>query len=370
MRHRFPTLLPILAVQTIVAACMVAPARADIGQRLLDQAAEQAVSQAFDSLSKANLGKIERVAIVPMANDKGGIVTDCVSRAITKTRLKLVLSKDLVAKIILPTVEGALEIDDLMDESTRKELRLKHVDGLLFGWVKEATVEEPTGVGIGKKAIARVSLKLANIETGEVPWSEVGEGTAEEVPNKTPLVIAVLVALAIAALILGALFRGRERKAAAVETETARHESVDTRMEKDQALRRRMAEEIGKAQMYLREAQSSAQSASKSELVGTVKNTVDAVESLRSDVDGAAMGDPRAFKTGKLPDEALEKLVALDTMIDGLLDEITDTARKTSGSAADDEAACKAQLAQVKNLALQMREKVSDRKGLLDGLVS
>ena len=146
-------------------------------KRLLDAAADTAAEQAGKSLMDSELGAIKNIAIYRLDGDEDGYITTALTTSFIKTgKGKLeVMAREELDKL-MQEHRKVLKSSDLFVEENRKELgKLLNVDAIIFGEVREATVE-------GKKATVRLILRLGEVESGRMPWADTPIGVEDQTP--------------------------------------------------------------------------------------------------------------------------------------------------------------------------------------------
>ena len=166
-------IVPVLFV--LAALCLITrPAWAGEGQRALEQAAQEAVSAATNSLNAKDLPDIKRIAIVPLKGEGGNRITDLLKIGLTKTKYEVILRGSSEWNMILREIEWEGPKADIMQAGTVRKLgKILGVDALLYGRVGEYGLEL-------HQARVVLNLHLANVETGQLVWGEVVTGRAEE----------------------------------------------------------------------------------------------------------------------------------------------------------------------------------------------
>lgn len=144
--------------------------------RLLDQAAQAVAEKVAAAVKAKDFGAVKRVAVYPLEGDSDRRITDVLTNAFTKTQLTVVLRERL--EQVLKEHAFQIKHEDLLKKETLKRLgEILSVDAIAFGTVRESSVT-------GDRAVVRVDLKIANVETAELLWGELVEGTAQE--GRTP----------------------------------------------------------------------------------------------------------------------------------------------------------------------------------------
>ena len=321
-----------IAVASLTAG--VAPAQAPPAQALLDQAVTAAVDRICGAINEKASLKDVRVAVVPLVGDKDGRVTRTLTTKLIRTHLKVHADKATVEGIIIPDVAGKMRIADLMDEETRSRLKLAHVQGLMYGWVEEASVQSG-------RARARVNVNIVQVSDGALLWGEIATDTSGAVgsdakppPGRSANAVRFVVVAVGAAVVLLLLSRMMRGKRVAGEGQ-----SVEDRLDRDRVLCNRSGRDLAAAKSILKESQDAAYAANKAELVQAIKESVEGLTRLADDVKLSPAGSSSMFKAGAVQADHLDQLVAHDTVLEKLLEQITDLAQKSRASSAEDEVA-------------------------------
>lgn len=137
----------------------------------VEKAVQEAVDQALASLPE----NIDSFAVLPLADDQDGLVTDRVRHfavQVTKGRAKVVVRSDEEWKKLLKEHEFSEKRFDIMPkEELQKFGKILGADALLYGKVRQRGLDES-----GIKGQASLTLYLGVVETGQVAGS--GSGSA------------------------------------------------------------------------------------------------------------------------------------------------------------------------------------------------
>ncbi|MHC5055632.1 MAG: hypothetical protein ACYTKD_13060 [Planctomycetota bacterium] len=141
------------------------PAR---GAYLTDKAIEGAALDAVAKIDAAKLGDVKSVAVLPLWNDDGdGYAAIAVKGHLTSTGLKVLARSEKEWASLLDEIEWNAKREDVMDATTVQRFgKIKGCDAVLYG-----TVREVTRSLWGFRGSARLSLFIADVETGEIVWS-------------------------------------------------------------------------------------------------------------------------------------------------------------------------------------------------------
>ncbi len=146
------------------------PAR---GAYLTDKAIEAAALEAVSQIDTAKLGDVKSVAVLPLWNDDDdGYAADVVKGRLTSTGLQVLVRGEKEWGALLDEIKWNVKREDVMDASTVQRFgKIKGCDAVLYG-----TVREVSRSLWGFRGSARLSLHIADVETGQIVWSS---GTVE-----------------------------------------------------------------------------------------------------------------------------------------------------------------------------------------------
>ena len=151
--------------------------------RLVDYAAQKATKDAVKQI-EAKLQKdgvdAGNIAFLPLFKDEGGIYP-VVRAELTSadSGLEFFMREPEDWKKLVKEIEFGQKRGDIMNKSTIQRFGdIEGVDALLYGEVREAGAKDEDS------SIVRMTLYLADVETGEQIASAIAEGVAEK--EKTP----------------------------------------------------------------------------------------------------------------------------------------------------------------------------------------
>lgn len=158
-------------------AVMVA-AFASAASRAVDYAAEDAAFSTVKALRDSNVAA-QRIAVLPLAGDRAELSTLLRSELVRYSDYyEFYVRNDAEWNGLLSEIEFGDRRGDVMDAATIQKFgKVKGVDAILYGAVREASTEEN---GDGR---VRLNLMLADVETGQQLWAGMIEG---EYLNLTP----------------------------------------------------------------------------------------------------------------------------------------------------------------------------------------
>jgi len=150
---------------TTMMATLMCITSAYAASREIDYAAEDAAVKTIQELTDRNIA-VKNIAFVGLAGDKGNL-TSIFRGGLLRVpgTYSFFTRDDNEFNVLLSEIEFGDRRGDVMDQATIKKFgNIKGVDALLYGKLVEATVE-------GKDGIVRVTLTLADVETGQLLWS-------------------------------------------------------------------------------------------------------------------------------------------------------------------------------------------------------
>lgn len=300
---------------------------------------------------------VERIGIVPLVPDQAGTVTAAQAAQVTQylmdsfegTRFKVIAKPDTLAQITVPQVIAEIRIDDLITPDTRSELQVKGVQALVFGWVTKAEASD-------LKGRVQISARMIKISGGDVLAKSVAAEVDRTSHRQQFMMIALgIIVVALVLMVLARIFKGlADARAARLGT--------DRQIQAGKAVRSKAVDEIKRLRDVLGRVQLAARSEGNADLAGRIKEVSITADELASTIKNAPTGNEQAFKDGSAPRSELDKLIALDTMIDGLLDEVTKEALRLEEAGTQDR---DARLATLRGLLNQLGTRFSERSDFL-----
>ena len=318
----------------------------------LDEAVQSAVDQAASSLQQSTkAAKVKRIGVIPL-RAAPGVSDDVAAQAhrllqakLTETKFDVVLLADVFETIVIPEVVKELKIEDLIDPDTRKELKLASIEALVYGWVEKAEAGKQT-------ALVQLNIRLVEIATGQVLWAAT-PAIAVDRRSSWPIFLGIAGGVIVICLIGIAVRRA--------SSASAHRRGIDRQIQGGKAERSKAVDELKRVRDVLGRVQSTVRSDNQ-QLAGEVKAVSVAADELASKIKNAPAGNERPFKDGSVPRDDLDKLIALDTMIDGLLDEVTREALRLEEGGEQDR---NARLATIRSLIAQIDTRFSERGDFL-----
>jgi hypothetical protein len=147
--------------------CLMAalPAR---GAYLTDKAIEAAALKAVSKIDTTKLGDVKSVAVLPLGgNDADGYAADMVKSRLTSSGLQVLARSEEEWKTFLAEIKWSVQREDIMDPATVQRFgKIKGCDAVLYG-----TVREVSRSLWGFRGVARLSLHISDVETGQLVWS-------------------------------------------------------------------------------------------------------------------------------------------------------------------------------------------------------
>jgi hypothetical protein len=203
-RHRCAAMGALLAAFLIAVSCPLQAATTETER----QAIGKVVQLIVDDLRQKSFPDVTNVAVVPLRKDPDSYATDALRSAITRTQYRVFTRDDKEWDALLAEIEWGVRKEDVMDEATIQRFgSIEGVDAILFGQVWDLDTDEH---GLFSKA--RISVHLADVETGQVLWgsgpvdAEMQLGWRQMAYRYWHIPAAVIAAL-IVLLVLRAMFR-------------------------------------------------------------------------------------------------------------------------------------------------------------------
>ncbi len=146
------------------------PAR---GSQLTDKAIEDAALKAVSDIDAAKLGDVKSVTVLPLwGDDEQGYAADMVKSKLTSSGVQVLARSEKEWDSLLDEISWNVKREDIMDASTVQRFgKIKGCDAVLYG-----TVREVSRSLWGFRGSARLSLHIADVETGQIVWSRAVEG--------------------------------------------------------------------------------------------------------------------------------------------------------------------------------------------------
>lgn len=132
-----------------------------------DKAIEDVALKVASLLDKVALGDVKSVAVLPLWGDTDGYVGDMLKAALTRKGIEVLVRSDEEWKMLLDEIAWNVKREDIMDATTIQRFgKIKGCDAVMYGTVRLVT----QNVG-GMRGMARLSVHIADVETGRVVWS-------------------------------------------------------------------------------------------------------------------------------------------------------------------------------------------------------
>jgi len=149
----------------LVAVLLSAPALADQAETI-QRAAEMALNGVSDLLGRQALAGVKNIAVVPLRGDSDEYITELARGAVTRTQYALFTRSDETWDMLLKEIEWGARRDDVMNPETVQRFgKVEGVEAILdgIGWDKSVNLWSI-------RAHVKVTLKLADVETGQTQW--------------------------------------------------------------------------------------------------------------------------------------------------------------------------------------------------------
>ena len=152
---------------TILVTALVSATSAS-GAYLTDKAVEGAAMEAVSKINAAKLGDVKSVAVLPLWNDDAdGYAADMVKSQLSSSGVQVLARSEKEWDPLLEEIKWNMKREDIMDASTVQRFgKIRGCDAVLYG-----TVREVARSLWGFRGSARLSLHIADVETGQIVWS-------------------------------------------------------------------------------------------------------------------------------------------------------------------------------------------------------
>ena len=149
----------------VVGLCM--PSASGEIDQAVDRATEKACQQIAEDLAAHNIEGVKNIAVLPVWGDADGYVLDTLKSFITRTPYAVMVRSDAEWDRLLGEIEWNTLREDIMNPRTVRTFgRIEGCDAILYGTVRQQKINPWTF-----KAISRLTVHLAEVETGQIVWS-------------------------------------------------------------------------------------------------------------------------------------------------------------------------------------------------------
>ncbi len=139
---------------------------ADTGQAV-DRAVEKACWEITEDLSRRSIEGITNVAVLPLWNDEDGYVHDTLKGLLARTPYSVMVRSQKEWDALLGEIEWGVLREDIMNPATVQKFgRIEGCDAILYGTVRQRSVNPWMF-----RAVARLNVHMAEVETGRIIWS-------------------------------------------------------------------------------------------------------------------------------------------------------------------------------------------------------
>ncbi|MFA5292135.1 MAG: hypothetical protein WC496_03780 [Phycisphaerae bacterium] len=137
-------------------------------KRTLDKAVDQVCGQAAEQLKATQIKDINTVAVLPLwGEDKDGYVLDTVKSYLSNSPYKIMVRSTEEWDKLLGEIKWNTLREDIMNPQTVQSFgKIEGCDAIVYGTVRQREVNPWTF-----HAIARMTLHMADVETGQIAWS-------------------------------------------------------------------------------------------------------------------------------------------------------------------------------------------------------
>jgi hypothetical protein len=133
----------------------------------VQRAVDQALQGVSGQITKSDASRVDNVAVIPLAGDTSGYVTERVRDLVAQSPYSLFTARqDPVWDELLSEIEWGVRREDVMNPETVQRFgKIEGVDAIMYGRVWDSSVNLWSVRGS-----AKVSLMLADVETGNTLW--------------------------------------------------------------------------------------------------------------------------------------------------------------------------------------------------------
>ena len=149
-------------------ACLLVVSAVAAANSSVDRAVEQACQIAADDLSSNTFSQINTIAILPLwGDDEDGYVLDTMKSYLAGSPFSLMVRSSEEWDLLLGEIEWNVLREDIMNPATVQNFgRIEGCDAIMYGTVRQREINPFTF-----QAVARMTLHLADVETGQILWS-------------------------------------------------------------------------------------------------------------------------------------------------------------------------------------------------------
>lgn len=297
-------------------------------KRYFRNATEKAIKKALADLAAKpdRIKGLERVVVVPVADDALGIATEAVMVALGKDGALKVVTRDKDEfDYFLEEIRFNTEFGDIASVKIANPPKglVNIADTILISKVtSRETSPDESRVGL--------SFRLIKMNNDQI-WAGSAEGRYREGAVITFLIIGGAILVGCVALFFvtsGVEKMRRKHETKRKEEKTERKEmrqkaeSMSDALRQDESLRNRMVSALAGARQMLKKAQNDSQTAGKSDEAQFVKKSVDGLDNLSRRIENASYGDVALFKAGKISEKELNSLLDFERKMDALIKDV------------------------------------------------
>jgi hypothetical protein len=151
----------------IAVLLLVCTAQADV-KAAKDKAIDQACQQVAEQLKGTNFENIKTIAVLPLwGADKDGYVCDTMKSHLSNSPYAVMVRSTEEWNTLLGEIKWDTLREDVMNPQTVQTFgKIKGCDAIVYGTVRESDIN-PWKF----QAVARMTLHMADVETGQIVWS-------------------------------------------------------------------------------------------------------------------------------------------------------------------------------------------------------
>jgi len=142
-------------------------AMVDVG-RAMDTAVEQACQKVAEQLNATSFGEIKAIAVLPFwGEDKDGYIGDTIKSYLSNSPYKVMVRSTQEWDQLLGEIKWNTLREDIMNPQTIQNFgKIEGCDAIVYGTIRQREANPWTF-----HAITRLTLHMADVETGQIVWS-------------------------------------------------------------------------------------------------------------------------------------------------------------------------------------------------------
>lgn len=156
-----------LIMVLVCSVCLAGSAHADEKQAL-DESVNQAVEEIAEALGATSFESIKSIAVLPLwGEDEDGYVVDTLKSHLSGSKYALLARSTPEWEKLLGEIKWNTLREDVMSPQTVQSFgKIEGCDAIIYGTVRDRKINP-----YAFKAITRLTLHMADVESGEIVWS-------------------------------------------------------------------------------------------------------------------------------------------------------------------------------------------------------